>query len=184
MEIVIINEALFKENSPIKDDTIIAKFVPYISLAQKMYIRDILGVKLLEELQNEVKAASVTPVPDPYPISPNNQALILEIAPALSFYAVYQGLPFHWAAIVNKGVTLGKSENSETISINDLSQLRRWIKDDADKCARELVKYLCNCKTSYPLWAPGPGYGCGEGCEKKTISPFDAGIHIPKRKRR
>ena len=38
MEIVLINEALFTENSPIKENTIITKFVPYIGIAQKMYI--------------------------------------------------------------------------------------------------------------------------------------------------
>jgi hypothetical protein len=38
MEIILINEEIFKENSPIKDDTIITKFVPYLSIAQKMYI--------------------------------------------------------------------------------------------------------------------------------------------------
>lgn len=32
MEIILINEELFRENSPIKDDTIITKFVPYISI--------------------------------------------------------------------------------------------------------------------------------------------------------
>ncbi len=30
MEIILINEELFRENSPIKDDTIVTKFVPYM----------------------------------------------------------------------------------------------------------------------------------------------------------
>ena len=60
MEVVLINEELFKENSPIKDDTIITKFVPYISIAQKMYIERILGKPLSDELKDQVKAASRT----------------------------------------------------------------------------------------------------------------------------
>lgn len=35
MEVVLINETLFKENGPIKEDTIITKFMPYINIAQK-----------------------------------------------------------------------------------------------------------------------------------------------------
>lgn len=186
MEIAIITEALFKENSPIKDDTLISKFVPYIIIAQKMYVERIIGRALLEELQDQIKSAQETPDADPYPITPENQALITEIAPALSFYAVYQGIPFHWAAIVNKGITVRESENSGAVSLNDVSQLRRWLKDDAEYMARSLVTYMCGCKGKYPLWMPGEGYGCGCGCDGENGSnkvPLDAGIYIPKRRK-
>ncbi len=183
MEIAIINEALFKENSPIKDDTIISKFVPYILIAQKMYVERILGRPLLEELQDQVKAASGA---NPEPIPEENQALIIEVAPVLSFYAVYQGIPFHWAAIVNKGITVRNSENSNAVDIKDIAQLRRWLKDDAEYLARTLVSYLCSCQSKYPNWKPGTGYDCGCGCGdnngSKTV-PLDAGIFIPKRRR-
>lgn len=178
MEIAIINEDLFKANSPVKDDTIITKFVPYIIIAQKMYIERILGRALLEQLQNDIKNAATTSIPA------HSQALIIEVAPALSFYAVYQGLPFHWAAIVNKGVTVRESENSGGISFNDIGALRRGLKDDAEYMATRLVKYLCGCKTNYPLWMPAEGCGCG--CDDNTGSkniPLDAGIFIPKRRR-
>lgn len=185
MEIAIINEDLFKQNSPVKEDTIITKFVPYILIAQKMYIERILGRPLLEELQDQIKAAQQSQ--DPNPITPENQALILEVAPTLSFYAVYQGIPFHWAAIVNKGITVRESENSKGVAVNDIAQLRRWLKDDAEFLSRNLVEYLCTCRTKYPLWMPGPGYGCGCGCgcgENKGSNSvtFDTGIFIPKRR--
>lgn len=179
MEIALINEELFKENSPIKDDTIISKFVPYISIAQKMYIERILGRPLVEELKDQIKAASVTPAPTSNPISADNQALIVMLAPALSFYAVYQGIPFHWAAIVNKGITVRESENSKAVDIKDIAQLRRWLKDDAEELARDLRNYLAGCPGKYPLWAPTDGRGC-EG--KKESVPFDFGIFIPKRR--
>lgn len=187
MEIAIISEELFKENSPIKDDTIITKFVPYILIAQKMYIERIIGRPLLEELQSQIAQAQETPDANPYPITPENQALILEIAPALSFYAVYQGIPFHWAAIVNKGITVRESENSKGVGINDIAQLRRWLKDDAEYLANKLVSYLCGCTDKYPAWKPGSGYDCGCGCNGDTGSksvPLDAGIFIPKRRKR
>ena len=55
MGVVLINEELFKENSPVKDDTIITKFVPYISIAQKIYIERILGKPLADELKEQIK---------------------------------------------------------------------------------------------------------------------------------
>ena len=182
MEVVLINEELFKENSPIKDDTIITKFVPYISIAQKMYIERILGKPLTDELKDQVKAASRTGATSDK-ITPENQALILILAPALSFYAVYQGIPFHWAAIVNKGITVRESENSKAVDIKDIAQLRRWLKGDAEEFSRDLIDYLCRCRDKYPLWKPGKGCICGdETGEGTTQSPFDTGIFIPKRR--
>lgn len=178
MEIALITEELFKQNSPIKDDTIITKFIPYIMIAQKMYLAPVLGRPLMEELQAQISAAQETPDADPYPITPENQALLLEIAPALSFYAVYQGLPFHWAAIVNKGVTMRNSENSDAAGLEDIAQLRRWIRDDAQALMSQLTSYLCGCSL-YPLWIPG-GY-CGGGCGEPKTSASDFGIYIPKR---
>jgi hypothetical protein len=179
MEIILINEELFKENSPIKDDTIITKFVPYLSIAQKMYIERILGEPLTEELKDQVKAASRQDATGDE-ITPENQALILILAPALSFYAVYQGIPFHWAAIVNKGITVRNSENSNAVDIKDIAQLRRWLKDDAEELGRDLIGYLCRCRDKYPLWQPGKG--CGGTGEGSAQSPFDTGIFIPKRR--
>lgn len=184
MEMVLINEELFKDNGPIKEDTIITKFVPYINIAQKMYIERILGTPLTNELKDQIKEASKEGATGDE-ITPKNQALILKIAPALSFYAVYQGLPFHWASIVNKGITLRNSENSDAVSVNDIAQLRRWIKDDAEELGRDLIEYLCSCKNNYPLWQPGRGCGCGDSWnngEGSNVSPFDAGIFIPKRR--
>jgi len=171
MEIVLINDALFRENSPIKGETVVSEFAPYISLAQKMYIERILGQALTDELKEQVKADELTE---------ENRALILMIAPALSFYAVYQGLPFHWAAIVNKGVTLRESENSKAVDLKDIAQLRRWVKDDAEEFLRDLIAYLNRC--GHPLWNPSRGCGCG-GEQGAANAPLDTGIFIPNTRR-
>ena len=182
MEVVLISEDLFKLYGPIKEDTVATKFVPYLLLAQKMYIDRILGARLSAELQDQIRQAGQTPDADPYPITPANQALLVQIAPVLSHYAVYQGLPFHWAALVNKGVTLRNSENSDAIDIDDLAQLRRWLKDDAEEWGRQLLEYLCRCRASYPLWAAAGR--CGDDCGGAAPDPLDAGIWIPRNKKR
>lgn len=184
MEIQLISEKLFKDNSPIKEDTIISKFIPYIGLAQRLYIDRILGAGLIKELKTQIKAAQDNPQANPYPITEKNQALLSLIAPPLAFYAVYQGLPFHWAAILNKGVTIRDSENSRGVDINDIAQLRRWIRDDAEVMAADLRAYLCGCKQNYPLWSPSPGYGCidnGDCSGEPRTSSLDFGIFIPRR---
>lgn len=182
MEIVLINEELFRENSPIKDDTIITKFIPYLWIAQRIYIERILGEPLADELKEQVKEAS-RPGATGDEITPANQALIRALAPALSFYAVYQGIPFHWAAIVNKGVTIRASENSQAVGIDDIAQLRRWLRDDAESLARDLVEYLSRCRDRYPYWRPETGCGCDGGTTGGSSRvPIDAGIFVPKKR--
>lgn len=176
----LISEKLFKEYSPIKEATVITDFVPYINIAQAMYINKVLGKPLLEELEAQIKAAQVTPTPVPYPITEHNQALLRMIAPPLAYYAIYQGLPLHWAAIVNKGVTVRESENSKGVDVKDIGQLRRWLKDDAEYLLKLLLEYLEECAANYPLWTSPHSGGC---CESKKGLALDAGIWIPKRRR-
>lgn len=177
MEIALINEDLFKMFSPVRGDTVVTEFVPYILMAQKMYIRPVLGIPLYEQLQSQIQQASATPPPVDNPITPANRALLIELAPALACYAVYQGLPFQWASVLNKGVTIRESENSKGVDIKDIAQLRRWLKDDAETFLRQLVQYLKGCGL-YPLWKPADGCGCDANEGRKT-TPLDAGIYIP-----
>lgn len=171
--IPLISEALFKLHSPVTANTDITEFIPYISIAQELYIEPILGEPLMTELKDQIQNNS---------LSEANSDLIIKLAPALSFYAVYQALPFHWATIVNKGVTVRESENSKGVDIKDIGQLRRWIKDDAQTLQDQLIRFLCNCRTNYPLWKPINNC-CNdiinEGSNERS---FDSGFYFKRRK--
>lgn len=166
--ITLINEELFKLHSPITGNTDLTEFIPYLSIAQELYIAPLLGESMMSELRLQISQNSLTQI---------NGDLILKIAPALSFFAIYQGLPFHWATIVNKGITIRESENSKGIDIKDVAQLRRWIRDDAEIFTGLLTDFLCLCKDSYPLWKPDKDY-CSS-CNQKSAH-FDSGFYFPK----
>ncbi|SBW07144.1 DUF6712 family protein [uncultured Dysgonomonas sp.] len=164
IQLPLISEKLFKMHSPVTSNTDITEFIPYICIAQELHIASILGEPLMEELCEQVSANTLTP---------ENSDLILKIAPVLSFCAVYQALPFHWATIVNKGITIRESENSKGVDIRDLAQLRQWVKNDADVLKQQLVDFLYKCRTNYPLWQPE------DKCKKEM--EFDSGFYFPKR---
>lgn len=189
MEVLIISEDLFKENSPIGRNVNIEDWTPYILIVQKMYLEKILGPRLLTELQDQIKLATADPAPPVNPITPDNRALIVQIAPALSFYAVYQGLPFQWAKIQNKGITALESENSKALDYTDIAKLQRKTLEDAENLAHRLIEYLCGCSAKYPTWAPANGYGCKDrgldNCNGEAArygKPYDSGIYFPKRR--
>lgn len=164
IQIPLISEKLFKLHSPVTSNTDITEFIPYTGIAQELHIAPVLGEPLMEELRTQVSANTLTP---------ENSELILKIAPALSFYAVYQALPFHWATIVNKGITVRESENSKGVDIKDLAQLRQWIKNDADMLKHQLVRFLDKYQPDYPLWKPEDKYKCSGNKE------FDSGFYFP-----
>lgn len=161
--IPIISEKLFKQHSPVTSNTDITEFVPYIAIAQDLHIAPLLGEPLMDELCDEVENNI---------LSSENSELLVRIAPALSFYAVYQALPFHWATIVNKGLTVRESENSKGVDIKDLAQLRQWIKNDADALKSQLYDFLSRNKGDYPLWVRG------SDCHK--VKDFDSGFYFRK----
>lgn len=167
MSTPIINEELFKLYSPVTGNTDLKEFVPYLSIAQELYISPILGKRLITELKSQINSNT---------ISETNSSLILKIAPALSFWTVYQGLPFHWASIVNKGITIRESENSKGININDVAQLRQWVRNDAEIFNNILIEYLCVEQDKFKLWKPDKNY-CS-ACEDN--STFDSGFFFSK----
>lgn len=175
LQIPIINEELFKLHSPVTANVDIEEFLPYISIAQELHIEPVLGEPLISELKHQIKTNSLTE---------DNSALIVKTAPALSFYAVYQALPFHWATIANKGVTIRESENSRGVDVKDIAQLRSWMKNDADLLRDQLVDFLCRCRAGYPLWRPANAYCCDQRIhEGSTDKSFNSGFYFPKKGR-
>ncbi len=170
----LISEELLKLHSPITSDVDIADFVPYLVIAQDLYIVPILGEPLTNELQQQIESNTLTAY---------NSDLVVKLAPVLAFYTVYQGLPFHWASIVNKGITIRESENSKGIDMNDLAQLRRWVKDDAERFTALLIEFLCKCRTNYPLWRPAEGFKCCDALIKEGSArqDFDSGFYFPRK---
>lgn len=167
----LISEELFKLHSPVTQSVDITDFVPYICIAQELYIENILGEPLVGELKEQIVSDT---------LSPANSDLIIRIAPALSFYAVYQALPFHWASIVNKGITIRESENSKSVDIEDIAQLRRWIRNDADTLRSQLISFLHKCRDNYPLWQPSGECAKHEGNQGSDNESFDSGFYFKK----
>lgn len=166
----LINEQLFKQHSPVTSATDITEFIPYICIAQELYIEPVLGSCLMDELKKQVVENN---------LSVANSDLIIRIAPALSFYTVYQALPFHWATIVNKGITIRESENSRSVDIKDIAQLRRWMLNDADILRNQLAAFIQKHKDDYPLWKPEQQFSCDCSEENGGRHTFDSGFYFP-----
>ena len=139
----LITEDYFKTYSPISDNYNIKDIKPYFHVAEKLWIEPIIGTPLYEELLDEVEKDEV---------SPENATLLLNIYPLLAFAIVYESLPFVGYHLSQVGITKGKSENSESVSINDVNYISTQLRNQCETMKKLLKKFLDENAEHYPLY--------------------------------
>lgn len=139
----LITEDYFKTYSPISDNYNIKDIKPYFHVAEKLWIEPIIGTPLYEELLDEVEKNEVTP---------ENATLLLNIYPLLAFAIVYESLPFVGYHLSQVGITKGKSENSEPVSINDVNYISTQLRNQCETMKKLLKKFLDENAEHYPLY--------------------------------
>ena len=139
----LITEEYFKTYSPISDNYNIKDIKPYFHVAEKLWIESIIGTPLYEELLDEVEKNEVTP---------ENATLLLNIYPLLAFAIVYESLPFVGYHLSQVGITKGKSENSEPVSINDVNYISTQLRNQCETRKKLLKKFLDENAEHYPLY--------------------------------
>ena len=139
----LITEEYFKTYSPIPDNYNIKEIKPYFHVAEKLWIEPIIGMPLYEELLDEVEKDEVTP---------ENATLLLNIYPLLAFAITYESLPFVGYHLSQVGITKGKSEISEPVSINDVNYISTQLRNQCETMKKLLKKFLDEKAEHYPLY--------------------------------
>lgn len=142
-ETLIISEELLKLYTPLSKNVDVDKVFPYLHLAQPYYLEPILGDALLTELKTQVESGEITE---------ENKALILKCAPVIGYWATYLAMRSLTYSVTEKGITKETSENSSSIDRTELGDYILSIKQQAEMYTELLIKYLCRCALSYPLW--------------------------------
>lgn len=149
---ILITEEYFKTYSPIPNNYNWDDIVPFIPIAEEIWIVDILGRKLYKELLEQVSNNEV---------SGENSTLLLKLYPYLSMAIIYESMPFIAYSITEKGITKGKSENSEPISNSELSNMQNHIRTELEVLKRMLKHFLNDNKECFPLYdADGSDCNC------------------------
>lgn len=139
----IINEEYFKQYSPIPDNYNIKEIKPFFKVAEQLWVMPLLGQALYDELLEQVCANDVTP---------ENSTLLLVVYPYLSFAICYEALPFISYHFSQVGVTKGKSDNSDSVSISDVNFISSQLRSQVETMKGQLKDFLNNHKDIYPLY--------------------------------
>lgn len=141
----IINEAYFKQYSPLPSNYNIDDIRPYFNIAEQIWVKPILGEPLYEELLEQVVNNNV---------SEENSTLLLMVYPYLAYSITYEALPFIGYHLTEVGITKGKSENSDSVSINDINYINTHIRAQVEAMKTMFKKWLNDHADSYPMYTP------------------------------
>lgn len=142
---VLINEQYLKAYSLLPKNYDLTEIMNYVPLSQRIHIEPILGEPLFEQLLEQVIENKLTEV---------NSTLLLEVYRVLGVAVVYEALPFIWSHISQTGITLGKSDNSDSVSNRDLNVISSKLESQLEYEKRHLKKWLQDRSDNYPLFYP------------------------------
>lgn len=118
------------------------KFIGFVKKAQDIHIQSMLGTRLLEKIQADIIAGTLA---EPY-------ITLLEdyIKPCLIDFAIVEYLPQAAYTVANKGVYKHNSENSESVSKEELDFLMEQYRQTAMNYKERFIDYVINNSSSFP----------------------------------
>lgn len=155
-EWVLITDAYFKEFSPVPTNYNMEEIRPYYSVAEQLWVIPVLGSALYNELLQQVNDNQVTPL---------NSTLLLKIYAYEAIAITYEALPFISFHLSEVGITRGHSDNSDSITTNDVNFISTHLRNQLELLKKYLKKFLDDNAELYPLYRP-TGTPCNCQCPK------------------
>lgn len=156
----LINQKWLKEVSPYPLNYNTKEIENYIKLCEVMYVLPMIGQDLYDELLEQVKDNALTP---------ENSTLLAEALWSVIGWAVaYESLPLNWASISEVGVVKSHSENSEPLTLKDLTLVQQHLKNQLSVRIDYAKHWLCEHQSYYPK-LDICGCGCGN-CGKNALA--------------
>lgn len=155
----IINEKYLKQFSPIPINYTMDEVKNYIDVAELIWLKPVIRDAFLDELRYQVEKNKVSPE--------NSTALLEAIYPYLAYATVYEALPFLWTNISEVGITKGKSDNSESITLKELSFVQEHLRRQVEVRKDNLIKWLDERYKSFPLYHPS-NCNCHSCCDRRA----------------
>ena len=163
---MIINKKYLKQYSPLPQNYDVTEVLNYVDIAERLWVIPVIGQDLYDEIAEQVATNQV---------SEENATLLVEggLWQYLSYATVLQGLAFIWTNITSVGITLGKSENADSIDLKSLTYVENSIRRTVETLKDQLLDWLDAHYESFPLYVPRP---CG--CGGSSVGTCGCGVQI------
>jgi hypothetical protein len=141
-EVLFISEEKLKAFTTINYNLSPDDLVPYVYDAQQIYLQNYIGATYMTALKNRIYAGTTT--------TADQTLLDNYIGPMLCNWALYMALPTIKYRIYNKGVLSGTSENSDSVTLEELQFLMTSVKNVAENYTRRMQEWLNFHSSDYP----------------------------------
>lgn len=166
-EILLISEKFVKDNTSLSDNINSKTLLPAIREAQEIGLREILGDRLLDALKNAAEDGIDKP----------ENLRFKNILINAQFYLAYQvvaDICFQTAVkIDNAGILRVVDERMESVSLEEVSQVRGYWQKRADFYKMRLQQYLTKNSSQYPELCSN-----GIGIQSNLFSASSAGLWL------
>lgn len=139
---ILMDEAYLKEYSLLPTNYSIDEIWNFIPIAEQLHIVPLIGQDMYNELLDQVEKNEVTP---------ENASLLLQIYPFEGLAIMEVAMPYIAFHITETGITKGKSENSESVSTNDINYITNYVRSQMKPYKEKLEKFIHSNKELYPL---------------------------------
>ena len=146
------SKALFITTKDLKQRSIISgnvdpdKIVQFIEVAQDTHIQNYLGGKLYKKMQTLITGGTLNDA-----INADYKTLLdTYIKPMLIWFAQADYIPFAAFQIGNGGVYKHRSENSDTVSMEEINMLTSKAQETAEFYSRRFMDYMDHYSYLYP----------------------------------
>jgi hypothetical protein len=159
MKAIFFTETWLQNNTAISQNVDYEDIMPFIEPAQETLIENRIGPKLYERLCEAINLRDWN----------DDELTLIELfRPAVAYHTVWMALPFLQTKIRNKGIIKGTDQYIQTISRDDMKDLRQEIKDMVGFYMKRVEDWLCLYSIRYPQ------YSDPDALNKKNIDqPFD-----------
>ena len=131
-----------KRNSLVDGSVDVDKFLQFIKISQQIHIQNYLGTALYDKISAEIIAGTLT---DPYLSLVNDY-----VKDMLIHFAMTDYLPFAAYTVAQGGVYKHLSENSESVTKNEVDTLIDKHRNFAQFYTRRFIDYICFNNNLFP----------------------------------
>lgn len=155
------SEVFFKANTPVSASLDYADIIPFIEVAQESIIQPRIGKSLYNRLVQSITDEDWN----------DDELELIKLCrkPAM-YWTLYMAMPFLQSKIRNKGIVKGTDQYIQTISRDDMKDLRGEFSQMSGFYMNKLDEWLCINSKKFPQ------YSDPDVLNKKThVEPFDFG---------
>ena len=147
--VLFISEDKLKDSTAINGNVDVDFLLPYVRIAQKIYVETKLGTDLYAKLEAEITAGTLAgaykTLVDDY------------IGDMLVQWAFFECIPWLRFKVQNGNIYSKTSETGTALSESEASLLREEVRNTAEYYTERLVDYLCNNNSSFPEYTTSSG---------------------------